>query len=419
MAATKIMPESSSTHDSAAVGGGMNPRERILLLPQDYIGPVEKCTRKIWVVEGGSMTHRAVTYVPGLYKIFDEVLVYAADNKQRDPRMDFLHLEIKPIECRISIYYNGQGVPIELHPEDGAYMPEVVFGDLSNYEEVAGGSSSYGVRLANLFSTEFVIEIVDGRLGKKYKQIFSENMGKKSEPDITDSLRGVNWTRITFKPDLGKFHMTHLDDDIIALMRKRVIDMVGFLGITVKVTCNGQMFKQLKGFPNSIFPYIRTASKGRVLQRICHRINDQLEVCVTQSEGTFQQVSFVNKFATIEGGTHVDYVSDQIAACMVKICGEDFQVEVSEVKKHLWVFVNAVIDNPIFDSPTRDALMSPQESFGSSCELVDGFLYNVYECIIGELSTCNGSSEVKKAPGKKRAPQCKKKASKKKTAQRR
>ena len=70
-------------------------------------------------------------------------------------------------------------------------------------------------------------------------QIFSENMGKKSEPEITTSLLGANWTMITFRPDLTKFHMTHLDDDVMALMRKRVVDMVGFLGMTVRVMFNG------------------------------------------------------------------------------------------------------------------------------------------------------------------------------------
>jgi len=49
-------------------------------------------------------------------------------------------------------------------------------------------------------------------------QIFSKNMGKKSEPEITTSLLGANWTMITFRPDLTKFHMTHLDDDVMALM---------------------------------------------------------------------------------------------------------------------------------------------------------------------------------------------------------
>lgn len=99
---------------------------------------------------------------------------------------------------------------------------------------------------------------------------------------------------------------------------------------------------------------------------------------MTQSEeGTFQQVSFANKFATMEGGTHVDYyVSNQIVAGLVKMCSKHFQVEECEVKRHLWVFVNVFVDNPTFDSLSRDALTTPQESFASSCELSDQFLEN-------------------------------------------
>ncbi len=40
------------------------------------------------------MVNRQVTYVPGLYKIFDEILVNAADNKQRDKSMDSIKIEI-------------------------------------------------------------------------------------------------------------------------------------------------------------------------------------------------------------------------------------------------------------------------------------------------------------------------------------
>jgi hypothetical protein len=49
MSATEIELELTSVHDSAAVEGGKTPRERILLLPEYYIGSVKKCTRNIWV----------------------------------------------------------------------------------------------------------------------------------------------------------------------------------------------------------------------------------------------------------------------------------------------------------------------------------------------------------------------------------
>lgn len=50
----------------------------------------------MWVydIDSDSMVQREITYVPGLYKIFDEILVNAADNKQRDPSMDTIKVTI-------------------------------------------------------------------------------------------------------------------------------------------------------------------------------------------------------------------------------------------------------------------------------------------------------------------------------------
>jgi DNA topoisomerase-2 len=60
--------------------------EHILLRPDTYIGSVERVTENMWVaekteVEGKvsyEMVQREIGYVPGLYKIFDEILVNAA-----------------------------------------------------------------------------------------------------------------------------------------------------------------------------------------------------------------------------------------------------------------------------------------------------------------------------------------------------
>jgi DNA topoisomerase-2 len=62
-------------------------------------------------------------------------------------------------------------------------------------------------------------------------------MGTIMEPKITPSNK-KSYTKITFKPDLERFGMTHLDDDIISLMTKRVYDIAG-CNPTVKVTLNG------------------------------------------------------------------------------------------------------------------------------------------------------------------------------------
>jgi DNA topoisomerase II len=179
--------QSSSGHNVAAGGDGKtieemyqkkSQLEHILLRPDTYIGSVEKHTQTLWVYEGGAMENRQVCYVPGLYKIFDEILVNAADNKQRDPKMDSLRVDIDVDGCCISIYNNGDGIPIEVHQEEGVYVPEMIFGHLltsSNYDDnvqkTTGGRNGYGAKLTNIFSAEFIIETADGRRQKKYKQV--------------------------------------------------------------------------------------------------------------------------------------------------------------------------------------------------------------------------------------------------------
>ncbi|RYR38884.1 hypothetical protein Ahy_A09g044172 [Arachis hypogaea] len=44
-------------------------------------------------------------------------------------------------------------------------------------------------------------------------------MGKKPDPVITKCKEGENWTKVTFKPDLEKFKMVELEEDVVVLMK--------------------------------------------------------------------------------------------------------------------------------------------------------------------------------------------------------
>lgn len=71
--------------------------EHILLRPDTYIGSTEKQQQTMWVHDGEKLVLKPITYAPGLFKIFDEILVNAADNKVRDPTMDTLRVDISPV----------------------------------------------------------------------------------------------------------------------------------------------------------------------------------------------------------------------------------------------------------------------------------------------------------------------------------
>lgn len=152
------------------------------------------------------MQQHQLTFVPGLYKIFDEVLVNAADNKVRDPSMKELRVDIDQEKSWISVYNDGAGIPVEVHKEEGVYVPELIFGHLltsSNYDDserkVTGGRNGFGAKLANIFSEEFVVETSDGNRRKAYRQVFQNNMQHINDPDIKSCKATENWTRISFR----------------------------------------------------------------------------------------------------------------------------------------------------------------------------------------------------------------------------
>ncbi len=109
-------------------------------------------------------SNEEISFVPALYKIFDEVLVNAADNYQRDKRMNLLKVVINMQEGYVSVHNNGKGIPVEIHKEEKIYVPEMIFGHLltgSNYDDddkkVVGGRNGYGAKLANIFSHKFIV----------------------------------------------------------------------------------------------------------------------------------------------------------------------------------------------------------------------------------------------------------------------
>ena len=61
-------------------------------------------------------------------------------------------------------------------------------------------------------------------------------MATKSSPKITTCKASENWTCVSFRPDLAKFGMSELEDDTVALMRKRIYDLAGVLGKGVKAS---------------------------------------------------------------------------------------------------------------------------------------------------------------------------------------
>ncbi|KAM9307935.1 DNA topoisomerase 2-beta isoform 2-T2 [Gastrophryne carolinensis] len=369
--------------------------EHILLRPDTYIGSVEPVTQSMWVYdEDIGMNCRDVTYVPGLYKIFDEILVNAADNKQRDKNMNCIKISIDPDSNIISIWNNGKGIPVVEHKVEKVYVPALIFGQLltsSNYDDeekkVTGGRNGYGAKLCNIFSTKFTVETACKEYKHSFKQTWMNNMQKTSDPKIK-YFDGDDYTCITFQPDLAKFKMENLDKDTVALLTRRAYDVAGSCK-GVKVMLNGKKLP-VNGFRSYVDLYVKEKldETGVALKVIHETVNERWEVCLTLSEKGFQQISFVNSIATTKGGRHVDYVVDQIVSKLIEVVKKKNKAGVSvkpfQVKNHIWVFVNCLIENPTFDSQTKENMTLQAKSFGSKCPLSEKFAKAASNCGIVE-----------------------------------
>ncbi|KAF9935286.1 DNA topoisomerase 2 [Linnemannia zychae] len=371
------------------------PLEHILLRPDTYIGTTEMNQQSLWVLDPGQtkFVNRPVNIVPGLYKIVDEILVNAADNKIRDPTMDTIRVDIDRENGMISVFNNGKGIPVEMHKTEHCYVPELIFGHLltsSNYDDsqkkVTGGRNGYGAKLCNIFSTEFIVETADKNNGLNYKQVFTKNMSVTGKPKITAMKKKEEFTRISFKPDFTRFNMESIDDDLEALLKKRAYDMAGCVK-GVKVFLNGERIK-IRNFKEYVDMYIPDVAEGEDRVKLVYDTpHERWEIACIPSDGQFQHVSFVNSICTSKGGVHVDYVSNMIVKELVDVVkkrSKSTNVKPFHIKSHMWVFVNCLIENPAFDSQTKETMTLKQSAFGSKFDLSDKFIKDVIKSPIVE-----------------------------------
>ena len=363
--------------------------EHILLRPDTYIGTTEKISEKMWVIDDrtGKMVHKQISYVPGLYKIFDEILVNAVDNISRDLRMDTIKVNITP--KRITIYNNGKGIPIKIHNTYNIYVPELIFGHLltsSNYNDnerkITGGRNGFGAKLTNVFSKLFIVETADKKVKKKYKIEYTDNMTKHKEAEI-EKYEGEDFTCVTFEPDFRKFKMTELDNDIISLLKKRVYDVAGTSPSRVKVYLNDKIIN-IKDFSEYADLYIKNRyfdEDNKILYpKILVNSTERWEVIFSMTDGAFQQVSFVNGICTSKGGTHVNYILDQILERIletIKKKAKDIKLNTNQIKQNIWIFLNCKIENPSFDSQTKETLTSKVSNFGSECIIKEKYIKEI------------------------------------------
>jgi DNA topoisomerase-2 len=411
----------SSAPDESKNYSKLQLAEQILKRPDTYVGSCEQDSEEMWIFNSSIklMEKRQVTYPPALFKIFDEIIVNAADNKQRDATMDMLKVTINTATNEISVYNTGKGIPVQIHSTEQVYIPQLIFGELltsSNYNDsekrTTGGRNGYGAKLTNLFSTQFEVETVDSVRQLKYRQVWKNNMSDRGKPQITEAKGQKSYTKVTFVPDLAKFGRMKslLDNDIINLMKRRVYDIAGTCKGGLKVYLDGEKL-EVKSFRDYVGMYLPIEGANGQAPPLIHQImSDRWELAVSISDGHADQVSYVNSISTSRGGTHYSYILDQLTKAIVEHISKKFKtlnVKPQYVKNHLFLFINCLIDNAAFDTQSKTNLTTKRSEFGSKCELDEKFVKSLLKSSIidniVQFAQFQSNKELKKNDGKKQS----------------
>ena len=390
----------------------MSDKEHILKKPDTYIGSIEMSEAETFVYDSAtsSIVQRAIHYIPGLYKLFDEGAVNSRDHfvRQeqaiRDAKPNALPVTCIEFEISddgtISITNDGNGIDVAQHPEHKLWIPEMIFGHLrtsTNYDEnkkekIVGGKNGFGFKLVLIWSSWGRVETVDHVRGLKYIQEFKNNLDEICPPNITKCTTTKPYTKVSFRPDYARFGIQGLTPDMRALFEKRIYDIAAITDKSVKVKYNGTLVP-VKHFQQYIDLYI--GAKGET-KRIYESPDPRWEYVVSLApNGEFHHVSFVNGIYTQKGGKHVEYIMNQIVRKLTEYIKNKKKVDVkpTTIKEQLAIFLRCDIDNPSFSSQSKDEMGTAVASFGSTCKVSDEFVEKLAK--MGVMDAACALTEVK------------------------
>lgn len=394
-------------------------KQHILEVPDTYIGSIDTSDTDLWIMneDNSRIIQKNISYIPGLFKLFDEGIVNCRDHVVRMQQkinddvsnslpVTQIEIEILP-DGSIIMMNNGNGIDVAKHPDYDLWIPEMIFGHLrtsTNYnkdeKKITGGKNGFGFKLVLIWSTYGRVETVDHIRGLKYIQEFQNNLDTILPPKITKTT-GKPYTKITFKPDYQRFGVENLTPDFINLLKKRVYDISAVTDKNIKVKYNGLSIP-VKNFEQYIDMYIGDKNECKRVYESNENGRWEYAVALTPSN-QFVQLSFVNGIYTSQGGKHVEYIINQITRKLSEFIEKKKKVKVNmnTIKDQIILFLRCDIENPSFQSQTKDYMGTSIANFGSRCDVSDKFIEKVAK--LGIMDTVCAITEIKEHKAAKKS----------------
>lgn len=362
-----------------------DPISHIHKRPDMYVGSLRvRPTPREWLAspDGEKIEEKTdVSYSEGLMRIFIEPLSNAIDNvwrsRQAGKKPTKIKVSIDAASGVSSIWNDGLHIPIEIHETEKIYNPELIFGHLmagSNLDDtearLSSGRNGLGVKLLNVFSRTFTVDIYDPDRHLHYTQHWRNNMRECDPPILRSKKSGgaTGYCSITFVPDFEKFHMTGYDDTTLRMFTKYCMDAAMITRLPVFYNDKKYVFKSLAEYA-ALYPVVVVNEKKKETVSIeanpwsyeLDEYKTSIVIASSQNED-YREIGFVNGIYTREGGVHTDAVLSELMTALLPKFSKN-GIAAKDLKPHFMIFVNAWIPNPEFSNQSKTRLLAPPFPF--------------------------------------------------------
>lgn len=354
---------------------------------------------------------QTVSYVPGLVKIIDEIIDNSVDEAIRT-KFEYANVISVDIANNIvTVTDNGRGIPQNMvTTPEGTQIPQPVAAWTrakagSNFDDtnrLSLGMNGVGSSLSNFFSDWFTGVTCDGKTEMTVQCTNgAEHVTWSTKPG---KLKG---TKVTFCPDFDHFEGMMMSDTILDIVHDRLQSLsIIFPKVTFKF--NG------KKIVSKFKDYARLFGDDPF---VVEENNYSLAFVPAVSGEGFKQISFVNGLNTKNGGSHVDYVTDDLCDEIAKRIKKVYKVEVTKaaVKSGLTcILVVRELPNLRFDSQTKERLTNPMGDIKRHIDLdfkkvakavvaKENIIMPIIEVVLARKEAAEKAAATKAAKAAKRA----------------
>lgn len=360
----------------------LDPITHILKRPDTYIGSVRPQKKREWIAteDFAKIHEQDVTYSDGLLRILIEPLSNTIDNVWRSRQQKIqprkITIDIEP-DGQTRIWNDGIHIPIEVHPTEKIYNPELIFGHLmagsnmdDSEERLSSGRNGLGIKLSNVFSTHFKVEIYDPVNGLHYSQEWTNNMQERTPPKIrSKKTSSTGFCCVTFTPDFHRFHCEKYDAVMLRLFARFAMDAAMITRIPVTFQKCKFHYKSLQDYV-SLYPVVH--KEGTEKNEILHldinpfgyaepEYHTSVVIASNDTE-EYREIGFVNGIFTHEGGVHTSACASELWNHLLPKFSKA-GIQTKDLKPHFMIFVSAWVPNPEFSSQSKSRLVSPPIPF--------------------------------------------------------